>query len=67
VLGPGHLWPYALIPLYALFGRIPATSATARRLGLVTLAQMTNALVWAVENPPAATRVFDVPAIRNPK
>jgi hypothetical protein len=31
----------------------------------VTLEEMTRALVWAVENPPAGgTRVLDVPAIR---
>jgi len=64
VLGKGHLWPYALLPLYALAERIPATRAGARRLGLVTLSQMTRALAAAVENPPAAVRVLDVPAIR---
>ncbi len=25
VLGPGHRWPYALVPMYWLFERIPAT------------------------------------------
>src|SRR5438876_439448 len=36
VLGPGHRWPYALIPMYWLFERLPSTRETARRLGLVT-------------------------------
>jgi uncharacterized protein YbjT (DUF2867 family) len=64
VLGPGHRWPYALLPLYALAERIPAFRDGARRLGLVTLAQMTRALAAAVENAPETVRVLDVPAIR---
>jgi uncharacterized protein YbjT (DUF2867 family) len=64
VLGPGHRWPYALIPMYALFERLPATRDTARRLGLVTLRQMVDALVRAVESPADGVRVMDVEAIR---
>ena len=64
ILGPGHRWPAAMAPLYALLEAIPATRDGARRLGLVTLDQMANALLWAIENPPAETRVLDVPAIR---
>ncbi len=64
VLGPGHRWPYALIPMYALFERLPTTRDTARRLGLVTLRQMVDALVRAVENPAEGVRVMDVEAIR---
>lgn len=64
VLGPGHLWPYALFPVYALLELIPATRDGARRLGLVTRARMTRALAAAVENPPDGVRVLDVPAIR---
>jgi uncharacterized protein YbjT (DUF2867 family) len=64
VLGPSHRWPYALLPLYALLERIPATRDGARRLGLVTHAQMTRALAAAVESPPDGVRVLDVPAIR---
>jgi uncharacterized protein YbjT (DUF2867 family) len=64
VLGPGHRWPLMLQPLYALLESIPSTREGARRLGLVTLEQMTAALLWAVENPPAETRILDVPAIR---
>ena len=36
VLGPGHLWPYALKPMYWVLERVPQTRDTARRLGLVT-------------------------------
>lgn len=64
VLGRGHLWPYALVPFYALLELIPATRAGARRLGLVTRERMTRALTAAVEDPPDGVRVVDVPAIR---
>jgi len=64
VLGPGHRWPYALLPLYKLAERIPAARDGARRLGLVTLSQMTAALVQAVEDPPRGVRVVTVPEIR---
>ena len=67
VLGPGHRWPYLLLPFYAVAERLPGTRDGARRLGLVTLAQMTRALVAAVEDPPPAgpARIVDVPAIRD--
>ena len=64
VLGPGHRWPYALIPFYKLCEWIPRTREGAKRLGLVTLPQMIAALTWAVENPVSETRVIDVPMIR---
>lgn len=64
VLGPGHWWPYALLPFYWVAELLPATRESAQRLGLVTLSQMLNALVWAVENPADDVRVIDVPAIR---
>lgn len=67
VLGPGHRWPIALAPFYAIAEWLPATRESARRLGLVTLSQMVAALVRAIEAPPATgeTRVVDVAAIRN--
>ncbi|MGH7615189.1 MAG: NAD-dependent epimerase/dehydratase family protein [Gemmatimonadales bacterium] len=37
----------------------------ARRLGLVTLAQMLHALVWTIERPATALRVLVVPDIRH--
>lgn len=66
VLGPGHWWPKAILPLYKLAERIPATRPTAERLGLVSIEQFVHAMVSAVENPPARgqRRVVDVPAIR---
>jgi uncharacterized protein YbjT (DUF2867 family) len=64
VLGPGHYWPYVLMPFYALARIFPPTREQAVRLGLVTLRQMVTALVAAVESPPAdGVRIVDVPAI----
>jgi uncharacterized protein YbjT (DUF2867 family) len=65
VLGPGHRWPYALVPIYWMLERIPSTRDSARRLGLVTLDQMVAALVDAVEHPPERSRIVEVPAIRS--
>lgn len=64
VLGPGHRWPIMLEPLYALFRAIPATRASASRLGLVTRAQMIAAILDALANPPQGVRVVEVPEIR---
>ncbi len=65
VLGPGHYWPYALVPVYAVLRRLPATRAGAERLGLVTRGQMVAALLKAVENPPpTGVRIVEVPDIR---
>ena len=65
VLGPGHRWPVAIQPVYAVLEMFEGTREGARRLGLVTLEQMVNALQWAVENPvEEGSRILDVPAIR---
>ena len=64
VLGPGHRWPIILKPFYSLLERIPATSASAQRLGLVTLDQMIASLVHAVEDPTPGVRIIEVPQIR---
>jgi uncharacterized protein YbjT (DUF2867 family) len=64
VLGPGHRWPYALLPVYWAMERMRATRERALRLGLVTLPQMVAAIVEAIENPPPAARIVEVPEIR---
>ncbi|HKY22957.1 MAG TPA: NAD(P)H-binding protein [Vicinamibacterales bacterium] len=65
VLGPGHRWPYLLIPIYAALRWLPATRAGAERLGLVTRDAMIAALVRAIEAPPAqGVRRVGVPEIR---
>lgn len=64
VLGPGHWWPYLLLPMYKLAELLPQTRAGALRLGLVTINQMTVALTEAVENPSRGIRIVSVPDIR---
>jgi uncharacterized protein YbjT (DUF2867 family) len=66
VLGPEHRWPYLLLPVYAIAALWPGTRDTARRLGMVTLEQMSRALARAIGDPPppGTRRVLDVPGIR---
>ena len=64
VLGPGHLWPYALLPAYWLLSRFPPTAESSRRLFPVTLEQMIAVLVRAVENPATGIRIVESPEIR---
>ncbi len=64
VLGPGRKWPLLLVPMYALARLVPATRDGAERLALVTVEQMTQALAWAVENPPEEIRILEPPQIR---
>ena len=64
VLGPGHRWPYLLVPMYWLLRALPKSRDGARRLGLVTIRQMLRALVAAVEDDDPTSEVLDVEAIR---
>jgi uncharacterized protein YbjT (DUF2867 family) len=65
VLGPGHRWPYALLPFYKMCEWLPFTRPAALRLGLVTLDQLILALVEAVESPVQGLRIVGVPEIRS--
>lgn len=64
VLGPGHRWPYVLLPMYALAKLFPGMRASALRLEPVTLRQVLSALQAAVENPPAGIRVLEVSQLK---
>ena len=64
VLGPGRWWPYAILPVYWILGRLPKTKKAAQRLGLITIDEMVNALLWSVENPPPEVQLLEVPQIR---
>ena len=66
VLGPGHRWPYLLVPVYWLLERLPSTRESARRLGLVTVSQIVHALVDAIEHPPQGARIVGVPEMKRP-
>jgi uncharacterized protein YbjT (DUF2867 family) len=63
VLGPGHWWPYALVPMYALLRRLPGTAAGAARLALVTRRDMVASLVRAVEHPPPGVAIIQADEI----
>lgn len=65
VVGPGHWWPVALQPMYWLAEHFPPTRDGARRLGLVSIAQMVAALQFAVESPSDGYRILGVPEIRS--
>jgi uncharacterized protein YbjT (DUF2867 family) len=65
VLGPGHLWPYCLVPFYKMAELIPKTRDGALRLGLVTIQDMVRALVNVVNQPAEGVRYIGVPQIRN--
>jgi hypothetical protein len=62
--GPGHRWPYVLLPICKLGEWVPQTRGGAPRLGLVTLEQMLSALTFAVENPVQGRRILGVAEIR---
>jgi uncharacterized protein YbjT (DUF2867 family) len=64
VLGQGHRWPYVLLPMYWLLELLPSTRNGAKRLGLVTLEQMRQAMVRTVEDPSHGVRIVEVPEIR---
>lgn len=64
VIGRGHRWPLLVLPMYWLLERLPQTRDMAKRLRLVRLEEMVDALVAGVENRPAGVRIVDVPAIR---
>jgi uncharacterized protein YbjT (DUF2867 family) len=64
VLGPGRRWPVALKPMYWILEKIPSTRESARRLGLLTMAEMLAALTVAVEEPATGVRILGVPEIR---
>jgi uncharacterized protein YbjT (DUF2867 family) len=64
VLGPGHRWPYLVLPVYRLLQLLPPTRDTARRLYPVTLEQMVATLVAAVEESAAGIRIVETPEIR---
>jgi len=64
VLGPGHLWPYALLPFYKMAELVPRTRESALRLGLVNIRQMVGALLHATEDPAIGRRVWEPKDIR---
>jgi len=64
VLGPGHRWPYFVLPLYWFWSLFPAQRDTARRLYPVKLAQLVQSLADAAEDLPMSVRIIEAPEIR---
>jgi uncharacterized protein YbjT (DUF2867 family) len=64
VLGPGHRWPYLILPLYWLWGLSPKSRDTARRLYPVKLRSVVRAIADAVDAPPRGVRVIEAPELR---
>jgi uncharacterized protein YbjT (DUF2867 family) len=64
VLGPGRRWPLLVLPLYWIFERLPLTCDTARRLRFVTLDQLVETMLDAVEHPADGIRIVTVDDMR---
>jgi uncharacterized protein YbjT (DUF2867 family) len=64
VLGPGHRWPYLILPLYWLWGLSPKSRDTARRLYPVKLRNVIRAIADAVDAPPNGVRIIEAPEMR---
>jgi uncharacterized protein YbjT (DUF2867 family) len=64
IIGPGHWWPLALVPIYKVMEAIPSTRDNAIRLGLVRHPEMIRALVKAVENPVKGQVIWETKEIR---
>jgi uncharacterized protein YbjT (DUF2867 family) len=68
VTGPGHYWPLVFLPLLKMLELIPATAKKAKALRLVSIQQMLNTLLYAVENQPVEkSDIIDIDRILNMK
>lgn len=66
VLGPGHWWPVLLFPFYGLAELVPSWKKQARSRALVTIRQMLDALLGAIESNPQPLRILEIKDIRKP-
>ncbi|MEP7318824.1 MAG: NmrA family NAD(P)-binding protein [Panacibacter sp.] len=65
VIGPGHYWPLLFQPVFKIMEWLPPTANKAKALRLVTLKQMLNTLLYAVELEPfAGTNIIEIDTIR---
>lgn len=68
VVGPGHYWPLLFSPLFKILEWIPSTSRKAKALRLVSLKQMLNTLMYAIEHSPDnGVDVIEIERIRKMK
>jgi uncharacterized protein YbjT (DUF2867 family) len=64
VLGPGHRWPYLILPLYWLWMLAPSSRDTAQRLYPVKLKHVIQAMADAIDRPQSGVRVIDALELR---
>lgn len=64
VLGPGHRWPYLLMPIYKILEWLPATRKKAKAFGLITIDQMLNCIKYLLDNPELKTITFEIEDIK---
>jgi uncharacterized protein YbjT (DUF2867 family) len=64
VLGPGRRWPVILMPIQFLLHLIPLTRALAIRSTFIDYRIFSRALCVAIDDPPKAFRIWEVPQIR---
>ena len=64
VLGPGHRWPILLLPFYGIASLVPSWREKIKGMGLVTIFQMINTLVNAVESEPVKKKVIEIEEIK---
>jgi uncharacterized protein YbjT (DUF2867 family) len=67
VIGPGHYWPVLLLPLYGIAELVPSWRRKARAMSFVSLRQMINSLIVAVESDPSPLRIMELREIRKVK
>ena len=65
VVGRGHYWVLLLYPLFKILELIPATKEKAKKLSLITISQMLDALLFAIENPNEGIRIIEIGDIKN--
>jgi len=64
VLGPGHRWPYLILPMYWFWMLSPKSRDTAQRLYPVKLENVIRAMADAIDHPPSGVRVIEAPEMR---
>ncbi|PWT95351.1 MAG: epimerase [Bacteroidetes bacterium] len=64
VIGPGHYWPLALKPFYAIARLFPGSRKAANKLDTVTIQEMVNCLMHVVQRTTDHIEVYDVEDIK---
>jgi len=60
VLGPGHWWPLLLKPVYWIGKVVPIVREKTKHFELVTISQMTNALIDAIRQHPSGIKYYEI-------